>query len=69
MTEYIYDREQIQPGVYSVTTSFERITRCWDCKYEFEGICKLPDGDGDFRCECVRPEDFCSKGMPDDGGE
>ena len=35
---------------------FERVTRCQDCRHEFNGTCMLPDGHGDYRREYVDPD-------------
>lgn len=62
-----------QPGTdYAVVIAievdgqrFERVTRCKDCRHEFNGECMLPDGHGDYRREYVDPDCYCSDGEVD----
>ncbi len=58
--EYIYTRERVSDGVYTVESTGEQIVRCRDCKKwatgrRFTGGCCGPNGD-------ANPDGFCAWG-------
>lgn len=63
MTEYVYKREIICDGVYSIERTGEQIVRCRDCRfYEETGNCNWFECSSCWTLAEVEPDGFCAWG-------